>query len=111
LNTYLSFGLDLSDIQTDAVHFEEQITALVAKDPEASAYVHKLEEQAIDQDDEDDDDDDDDDEDDDDAPDFITEKRREPLPSADSLIRDVEELLRQQRENGHRQHFDNEESE
>jgi len=106
LNTYLSFGLDLSDIQTDAVHFEEQITALVAKDPEASAYVHKLEEQASDQDD-----DEDDDEDDDDTPDFITEQRREPLPSADLLIRDVEELLRQQRENGHRQHLDNEESE
>lgn len=106
LNTYLSFGLDLSDIQTDALHFEEQITALVAKDPEASAYVHKLEEQATDQDD-----DEDDDEDDDDAPDFITEQHRGPLPSADSLIRDVEELLRQQRENGHRQHLDNEESE
>src|SRR5579884_257975 len=45
LNTYLSLGLDLSGIQSDAVHFEEQITALVARDPEASAYVHRLEEQ------------------------------------------------------------------
>jgi proteasome assembly chaperone (PAC2) family protein len=110
LNTYLSFGLDLSDIQTDAVHFEEQITALVARDPEASAYVHKLEEQATDQGEDGDEEEEEDDEEDD-APDFITGHRREPLPSADALIRDVEELLRQQRENGHRQHLDNEESE
>src|SRR6266568_6914570 len=46
LNTFLSFNLDLSDIQSDAQHFEEQITMLVARDPEASAYVRKLEEQA-----------------------------------------------------------------
>src|SRR2546421_7158939 len=45
LNTFMSFGLDLSDIQSDAIRFEEQITTLVARDPEASAYVRKLEEQ------------------------------------------------------------------
>lgn len=101
LNTYLSFGLDLSDIQSDAVHFEEQISALVAKDPEASAYVHKLEEQAINQDEDEDED----------ELDFSISRPREPLPSADALIRDVEELLRQQRENGQSQSFDNEESE
>ncbi|HEX9131808.1 MAG TPA: PAC2 family protein, partial [Ktedonobacteraceae bacterium] len=43
LNTFLSFDLDLSDIQSDAQRFEEQITMLVARDPEASAYVRKLE--------------------------------------------------------------------
>ena len=101
LNTYLSLGLDLSDIQSDAVHFEEQITALVAKDPEASAYVHKLEEQAVDEDD--------DEEEDDDGItiDVELEPSPEPLPSADALIRDVEELLRQQRKNGRRPHYDN----
>src|SRR2546423_15403523 len=45
LNTFMSFGLDLSDIQSDAIRFEEQITSLVARDPEASAYVRRLEEQ------------------------------------------------------------------
>lgn len=102
LNTYLSFGLDLSDIQSDALHFEEQITALVAKDPEASAYVHKLEEQAFEEDEDAEDEDDD----------ITFEFDHEPLPSADSLIRGVEELLRQERENGHSHHHDNtEESE
>jgi len=102
LNTYLSLGLDLSDIQSDAVHFEEQITALVAKDPEASAYVHKLEEQAVDEDEDEGEDDNDDI-----TIDVELESTPEPLPSADSLIRDVEELLRQQRKNGRRQHYDN----
>jgi proteasome assembly chaperone (PAC2) family protein len=102
LNTYLSLDLDLSDIQSDAVHFEEQITALVAKDPEASAYVHKLEEQAVDEDEDEEEDDNDDI-----TIDVELESTPEPLPSADSLIRDVEELLRQQRKNGRRQHYDN----
>jgi proteasome assembly chaperone (PAC2) family protein len=101
LNTYLSLGLDLSGIQSDAVHFEEQITALVARDPEASAYVHRLEEQIAarmrGEDDEDDEDED--------RP--IT--RTGPLPSADSLIRDVEELLRKERENGSQTHYDDDE--
>jgi proteasome assembly chaperone (PAC2) family protein len=104
LNTYLSLGLDLSDIQSDAVHFEEQITALVAKDPEASAYVHKLEEQAVDEDEDEEEDDDDDGEI---TIDVELEPSPEPLPSADALIRDVEELLRQQRKNGRRPHYDN----
>lgn len=93
LNAYLSLGLDLSGIQADAVHFEEQITALVARDPEASAYVHKLEEQLAARDEEDDEE-----EDEDADPDIVASMG--PLPSADSLIRDVEELLRKQRENG-----------
>ncbi len=89
LNTFLSFGLDLSDIQSDSVRFEEQISTLVARDPEASAYVRKLEEQVEESDD-----------DDDEAqnPDIIVGTG--PLPSADSLIRGVEELLRKERENG-----------
>src|SRR5436309_1065585 len=60
LNTFMSLSLDLSDIQADAIRFEEQISTLVARDPEASAYVRKLEEQITgsansDEDDEDDD--------------------------------------------------------
>ena len=94
LNTFLSFHLDLSDIQSDARRFEEQITMLVAKDPEASAYVRKLEEQAGEISDQDDDEDDDEIHINPDLP-----VSTGPLPSADTLIRSVEELLRKEREN------------
>ena len=96
LNTFLSFNLDLSDIQADAQRFEEQITLLVERDPEASAYVRKLEEQAgalMDDDSENEEEEDD----------VLFNPDRPigtgPLPSADSLIRSVEELLRKEREN------------
>jgi len=62
LNTFLSFDLELGDIQADALRFEEQITMLVARDPEASAYVRKLEQQAegiLDEDEDEDEDDED----------------------------------------------------
>lgn len=95
LNTFFTFDLDLSGIQADAVRFEEQITALVARDLEASAYVQKLEQQVaglISDEDEDDD-----------TGEIILNPDRVagtgPLPSADILIRGVEELLRKQREN------------
>lgn len=93
VNTYLSFGLDLSDIHSDAIHFEEQITTLVERDPEASAYVRKLVEQLA-QDAEDDEDDEDE------KSSLDATITTGPLPSADTLIRDVEELLRQERKNG-----------
>ncbi|HET8911821.1 MAG TPA: PAC2 family protein [Ktedonobacteraceae bacterium] len=96
LNTFLSLGLDLNELQNDAVHFEEQITALVARDPEASAYVRKLEEQLREDDEDDDDNDNDNEEAEDEAPKINTG----PLPSAEALIRGVEELLRQERHNG-----------
>ena len=101
MNTFLSFGLDLSDIQSDAVRFEEQITSLVARDSEASAYVRRLEEQIDDRDE--------DDEDEDENPDIIVGTG--PLPSADSLIRGVEELLRKERENGSQQLSDDDDEE
>lgn len=107
LNTFMSFGLDLSDIQTDAIRFEEQISTLVARDPEASAYVRKLEEQVASSAQEDDEDEDDES--------FIntnpdTTVGTGPLPSAESLIRGVEELLRKQRENGEHKPIDEEEN-
>lgn len=99
LNTYLSLGLDLNEIQADAVRFEEQITALVERDPEASAYVRKLEEQlhqlAREEEENRDEEDEESEEDNLDAP-----PSSGPLPSADTLIRGVEELLRKERENG-----------
>ena len=105
VNTFLSFGLDLGDIQSDALRFDEQITQLVARNPEASAYVKRLEEQV------DDDDDDDDDTDEDNTSNYLDKALGTgPLPSADTLIRDVEELLRKERENGP-QLFDDEDEE
>jgi hypothetical protein len=104
----MSFGLDLSDIQTDAIRFEEQISTLVARDPEASAYVRKLEEQvseAVNSDDGDDDEEDS-------IFNADTSVGTGPLPSAESLIRGVEELLRKQREDGeHNKLSDDEEDE
>src|SRR6266704_659506 len=94
LNTFMSFGLDLRDIQADAIRFEEQITALVARDPEASAYVRKLEEQISEAASGD--------EEDEEENDVVFNPDRTvstgPLPSAETLIRGVEELLRKQRE-------------
>jgi proteasome assembly chaperone (PAC2) family protein len=96
VNTFLSLGLDLSKIQSDAVRFEEQVTALVARDPEASAYVRKLEEQLASGDDEDEE-----------KVNLDRPVGTGPLPSADSLIRNVEEMLRKQREsNGKRDPHD-----
>ena len=108
LNTFLSFGLDLSDIQADAVRFEEQITALVARDPEASAYVRKLEEQASDLLDEDDNENDEGSDDDELVINPDKAVGTGPLPSADTLIRSVEELLRKERENNRQQLDDDE---
>lgn len=108
LNTFLSFGLDLSDIQADAVRFEEQITALVARDPEASAYVRKLEEQASDLLDEDDNENDEGSDDDELVINPDKAVGTGPLPSADTLIRSVEELLRKERENNRQQLDDGE---
>lgn len=106
LNTFLSLGLDLSDIQTDAIRFEEQISTLVARDPEASAYVRKLEEQLADSMNADEDEDEDD---------IVFNRDKTvgtgPLPSAESLIRGVEELLRKQRENNPQESDEDEESE
>ena len=108
LNTFMSFDLDLSDIQADALRFEEQITTLVARDPEASEYVRKLEEQitgSLHSNDED--------EDDEEEPFFNPDRvvGTGPLPSADTLIRGVEELLRKQRENNPPVNNDDEDAE
>jgi len=99
LNTFLAFDLDLSDFQNDAIRFEEQISALVARDPEASAFVRKLEKETENMLAGDDDDESDDDEEATGTPDKPPVSG--PLPSADSLIRSVEELLRKERKNNH----------
>ena len=107
LNTFMSFGLDLSDIQSDAIRFEEQITSLVARDPEASAYVRRLEEQITGAMSSEDDEDDEDEA----VSNYDRTTSTGHLPSAESLIRGVEELLRKQRENGQQLSDDSEENE
>src|SRR5215467_1642388 len=109
LNSFLSLKLDLSDIQAEATRFEEHITTLVARDPEASAYVQKLEQQIAGLRD----DDDEDDEDDDGGIIFNPDRAAGtgPLPSADVLIRGVEELLRKQREHNQTDSDDDEDEE
>lgn len=113
LNTFLNVDLDLQDIQSDAVRFDEQITVLVERDPEAREYVRKLEKQAEEEEKEDEEDEEDENEDDDTEmvihPDRVAGTG--PLPSADSLIRGVEELLRQQREQQQQDTDDDEDNE
>jgi proteasome assembly chaperone (PAC2) family protein len=110
LNTFLGTDLDLNDIQSEAVRFDEQITTLVERDPEARAYVHKLEEQANELNAEEDEDED---QDDGDENKTVIQPDRAPgtgpLPSADTLIRSVEELLRKEREHK-QQKFDEDEN-
>src|SRR6202011_5273586 len=101
LNTFLAFDLDLSDFQNDALRFEEQISTLVARDPEASAYVRKLDSETDTLLAEGDDDESDEDKDDETATTPDKPPVSGPLPSADSLIRSVEELLRKERKNNH----------
>ncbi|GCE13136.1 PAC2 family protein [Tengunoibacter tsumagoiensis] len=103
INQFLSFGLDLKEVHSEAVRFEERVTALVAQDPEASAYVRRLEEQianGIEAEDEE-------------GNAILHNPDRPvgtgPLPSADSVIRHVEELLREERQNGNSAYFDDDE--
>jgi proteasome assembly chaperone (PAC2) family protein len=111
LNTFLAFDLDLSDFQNDALRFEEQITTLVARDPEASAYVRKLENETENMLAEGDDDESDEEKDEEAKTALDKPPVSGPLPSADSLIRSVEELLRNERKNNHSDSDSDEEQE
>lgn len=82
LNRFFDLKLDLSDLNRSARRFEKQVSEMVARDPDAQEYVRRLEERAH----------------------AVTEEQapapRPDLPSADALIRHVEELLRRERNNG-----------
>jgi proteasome assembly chaperone (PAC2) family protein len=95
LNEALSLRVNLRELQTGAAHFQERVSMVVAQDPEAANYVRQLEERLASGLEEDD-----------------TSLLVEPehsvageshprssgdLPSADVLIQDIEELLRQNR--------------
>lgn len=83
-NSILHLNLDLKEIKSAAARFEKQVTSLVEQDPDASAYLKKLEEmsnkEAVDS----------------------TEKLQKSaeLPSAEVVIKNIEEMLRKEREDG-----------
>ncbi len=95
LNEVLGLRVNLRELQLGATRFQERVSAVVAQDPEAANYVRQLEERLTSGIEED------------------TPLLAEPehnvagemppprtsgdLPSADVLIRDIEELLRQNR--------------
>nr|BBH91411.1 carboxylate--amine ligase [Thermosporothrix sp. COM3] len=100
LNRYLELDLNLSVVYAEAERFEQQVTEMVESDPEASEYVRQLEEQM------------DEDEEEDTIsisfkPDFLEESS--PLPQADLIIREIEELLRKEREKKPQKHYDDDE--
>jgi proteasome assembly chaperone (PAC2) family protein len=95
LNEVLNLKLNLRELQQGATRFQERVSAVVAQDPEAANYVRQLEERltaGLD----------------DDItlfaePEHTVAGEAPPprtsgdLPSADVLIQDIEELLRQNR--------------
>jgi predicted ATP-grasp superfamily ATP-dependent carboligase len=94
LNDVLGLRANLRELQQGATRFQERVSAVVAQDPEASNYVRQLEERlAAGLDDED--------------ITLFTEPEHTvaespprtsgDLPSAEVLIQDIEELLRQNR--------------
>ncbi len=95
LNEVLHLHVNLRELQTGASRFQERVSLVVEQDPEASSYVHQLEERMTSGDD-------------DEAPPLTLEQEHSvageshprmsgDLPSAEVLIQDIEELLRQNR--------------
>ena len=95
LNELLNLHVNLRELQTGAARFQERVSSVVEQDPEASNYVHQLEERMAGGEDEEmglppefD------------LPPVAGESHPRgsgELPSADVLIQDIEELLRQNR--------------
>jgi proteasome assembly chaperone (PAC2) family protein len=95
LNEVLGLRVNLRELQLGATRFQERVSAVVAQDPEAANYVRQLEERLASGVDEEDM-----------APPAELEhtvageqppRTSGDLPSADVLIQDIEELLRQNR--------------
>jgi len=106
LNEILGLRLNLRELQQGATRFQERVSAVVAQDPEAANYVRQLEERLASGIEED-------------TPPFLEPEHTVAgethprgsgdLPSADVLIQDIEELLRQNRRSGSDEERDEEE--
>lgn len=72
VNTLFDLNLDLAELEEAAARFEREVTEAVSGDADASAYVHQLEEQA----------------------DADETRQRPPLPSGDTIVRELEDFLR-----------------
>ena len=97
LNEVMSLRVNLRELQVGAARFQERVSLVVAQDPEAANYVRQLEERAASGLEEDI------------APFAEPEhsvageshpRSSGDLPSAEVLIQDIEELLRQNRRSG-----------
>jgi predicted ATP-grasp superfamily ATP-dependent carboligase len=75
LSKLLDWTLDLSTLRQETKEFEVEVDAIISRNPEASAYVKRLEERSVDDDGE-----------------------RLPPPSNDLLMHELEEFLRRGRE-------------
>lgn len=100
LEPLIECELDPAELETASAEFDRQIARVVARDAEMRSYVTDLEERLDAGDDyEEDEDDDLDDEDDlDDA--GADEITADDLPSADELAAELQEFLREQRDDG-----------
>jgi proteasome assembly chaperone (PAC2) family protein len=88
VDSLLNFDLDLSDIERAVQRFEQQISAIIATNPEAEAYLKELERRS------------------DAVSEGQTEEGMEPsaLPPSELLIKDLEDFLkRRRREQGGQQ--------
>ena len=82
IDSLFNLGLDLSDIERAVQRFEQQISAIIATNPEAEAYLKELERRA------------------DAVTEGQTEEGAEPsaLPPSELLIKDLEDFLKRRRE-------------
>jgi hypothetical protein len=82
VDSLFKLELDLSDIERAVQRFEQQISAIIATNPEAAAYLKELERRA------------------DAVAEGQTEEGMEPeaLPSSEILIKDLEDFLKRRRE-------------
>jgi hypothetical protein len=85
LDALLDLDVDLAELEESAARFDSEVAEAIGRDPEAQAYVRKLEERAdrgLDL------------EDDDDEP--RSRQGAGELPSGEEVVRELEEFLRRQ---------------
>ena len=76
LRSLVDFDLDLGELKAASETFEEEISRFIAKEPELDSYVQKLEQRY----------------------DAAVAGSQEEMPSSESIVSDLEDFLRSQRE-------------